>query len=168
MTDQPTAYTYEDAARLCGVTSETIRQRARRGKMRKGRPTNTNRPTVLLTQDEIEVVKSGRSLTLQPTERPDVQPDGQSSAISALNGQVAALTDHVTTLRDQLIKAEATMTVERAERIAAQAEVARFSNELLERNKVETTRDNDHDTQKAEIERLNALVSRPWWRRIVG
>jgi uncharacterized coiled-coil protein SlyX len=113
MDEQPeaTAFTYEDAARACGVTAETIRLRARRGKLRRGRPTNTGRPTVLLTEAEIAAIRAGRPFRggvtghpdVQPPgqpEQPDVQPTGQHSTISALAG-------HVTTLREQLAKGQA-------------------------------------------------------------
>jgi hypothetical protein len=113
---EATGYTYEDAARVCGVTAETIRLRARRGELRRGRPTNTRRPTVLLTEAEIAAIRAGRPFlgeasgqsTGQPVQ-PDGQPTGQPSAF-------VALSDHVTTLKEQLAKADARADRETEER----------------------------------------------------
>jgi hypothetical protein len=111
-TEEPTAYTYEDAARLCGVSTETIRLRARRGKLGKGRPTNTNRPTVLLTAADIEAISAGRSINPRPSGRPDdlfARPSGQDGRPDGQNSEIKALTDHVTTLQESL-KREQTVT----------------------------------------------------------
>lgn len=123
MNDQDaTSYTYEAAAKLCGVSAETIRQRARRGKLRRGRPNNANRPTVLLTPDEIDALRNGRpfrvTLPGQPNDDlsghvtgPDNQTAGQSSTIKAL-------TDHLDSLRQQLGRSEAAADAARQARDA--------------------------------------------------
>jgi hypothetical protein len=104
---EPIAYTYEDAGQLCGVSAETIRARARRGKLRRGRPTNSGRPTVLLTAAEVAAVSAGRpfrGVDGQPPGRPDERPSGQSPGQAAI---VEALTAHIATLREHLARIEA-------------------------------------------------------------
>lgn len=120
MTDaaEPVAYTYEDAGQLCGVSAETIRARARRGKLRRGRPTNSGRPTVLLTETEIAAITAGRpfrGVDGQPAGRPDEQPSGRPPGQAAI---IEALTAHIATLREQLARVEA--TVEAARQAAEQ------------------------------------------------
>jgi hypothetical protein len=152
--DDPIAYTYEDAARLCGVSTETIRLRARRGKLRKGRLTNTNRPTVLMTAAGIEAISAGKPLSGRPDgqiPRPDSQPSGQMSRPNGQNSEIKALTDRLATLlegldRDQaqidgLLKdlerergrvsaAERRATEERAERVAVFVKIDALAHEL--------------------------------------
>lgn len=105
-------YTYEDAARVCEVSPETIRARSRRGRLRKGKPTNSGRPTVLLSDAEIEAIRNGRPFRPdgQPPGRPDGQPSGQpsefSSLVSQLEGRIAAHEAHIATLQDWLAAVE--------------------------------------------------------------
>jgi hypothetical protein len=116
------SYTYEDAARVCEVSPETIRARARRGVLKRGRPTNSNRPTVLLSQAEIDAIRNGRPF--HPDGRPPGRPDGQSSEqsglIRALEGQIAAKDAHLAALESQLAAVE--RRADRAEERAEKAE----------------------------------------------
>ena len=115
-------YTYEDAARVCEVSPETIRARARRGRLKRGRPTNSNRPTVLLSQAEIDAIRNGRPFHPdgQPPGRLDGYPPGQSSIVTAWEGQIAAKDAHLEALQRQLAAAE--RRAERAEERAEKAE----------------------------------------------
>lgn len=115
-------YTYEDAARVCEVSPETIRARARRGRLERGRPTNSNRPTVLLSQAEIEAIRNGRPFHPpgQPPGRPGGHPSGQSNIITALEGQIAAKDAHLEILQRQLAAVE--RRADRAEERAEKAE----------------------------------------------
>jgi hypothetical protein len=115
-------YTYEDAARVCEVSPETIRARARRGVLKRGRPTNSNRPTVLLSQAEIDAIRNGRPFHPdgRPPGRPDGQPSEQISFVKALQGQITAKDAHLAALERQLAAVE--RRAERAEERAEKAE----------------------------------------------
>lgn len=135
---EPTEHTYEDAGRLCGVSSETIRHRAKRGKLQRGRPTNTGRPTVILTADDIAAISVGRPTTGQPGGAPSVQPGGQtdtrpteeanilkavlavveqSQALrAALEGEAAALREALNRERVRADQTQAELASERSHR----------------------------------------------------
>ena len=164
-------YTYEDAARACGVTTETIRQRARRGKLPRGRPTNTGRPTVLLNDKDIEAIKAGRPFFGQPVGQPSgqaTQPDGQpidqavqpsaeSLIVKVLEGETVALRVALTRERD------------RAERAETQAAEART---LAEQRNVDLMVARER-AAKAEgegkgLREALAEARRPIWRKLLG
>ena len=107
-----TEYTYEDAAKACGVSTETIRQRARRGKLSRGRPTNTGRPTVLLTGQDMAAISAGRTVDRSTSGQPDGWPDGQPS--NALEGETGILHEALARERDRADRAEVQATESRA------------------------------------------------------
>ena len=124
-------YTYEDAARICEVSPETIRARARRGRLKRGRPTNSGRPTVLLSETEIEAIRNGRPFRPdgKPPGRPDGQPAGHlsglSSIVTQLEGRIAAQEAHISTLQAWLAATE-----QRA--ISAEARAEKAEQRLIE------------------------------------
>lgn len=109
-------YTYEEAAKAAGVSTETIRLRARRGKLAWGRKTNSGRPTVLLSEQDVEALRAGHPTSIDagqptgPVMRPDGQPtgqpDGESFAIKVLADQLAWLRDQVELERAARLRAE--------------------------------------------------------------
>lgn len=133
---EPTECTYEEAGRLCGVSAETIRHRAKRGKLQRGRPTNTGRPTVLLTDLDVAAISAGRP-TVQPPGRTGGLPPGQDSVVRALEGEATALREALNRERARVDRAEAAVDQQRAELTAlhgrlerTEAEVARSRGEL--------------------------------------
>jgi hypothetical protein len=90
--------------------------------LKRGRPTNSNRPTVLLSQAEIDAIRNGRPF--HPDGRLPGRPDGcpseQSSLIRALEGQIAAKDAHLAALQSQFAAIE--RRAERAEERAEKAE----------------------------------------------
>ncbi len=139
-------HTYEEAARLCGVTVETIRQRARRNKLQRGRPTNTGRPTVLLTEQDIAAIAAGRSTSVQPSGQPSGQPD----ALAVLTGQL----EHERRRADQ-----AAERANRSEALASQRGV-----ELADA-RVRAAR---AEGEAAALREALAEARRPAWRRWLG
>lgn len=151
-------YTYAAASRICNVSVETIRARARRGKLDKGRPTNIGRPTVLMSAEDIAAISAGRPTPDHPTppaagpDRPGGGPDGgpvqpgggpddNDRTIKALDGiaaQVemlhATLKGEVVALRDALASERATNVRERAnaDRLQSELDVERLRREAIE------------------------------------
>lgn len=144
MTDG-TEYTYEDAARLCGVSSETIRQRARRKKLRRGRPTNTGRPTVLLTEQEIAAIGAGQPTGGQPSGRPD-EP-----------AELAEL------LRDQLARAEARADRSEAREVETRTLLDRQARELS----AALVRTAIAETEARTLRETLEEARRPWVARVI-
>lgn len=141
-------YTYEDAGRACGVSAETIRQRARRGKLRRGRETNTGRPTVLLTEQDIAAIAAGRPFIVQADgqpsgqvgrpdvrpsgqiEQPDVQPSAALVAVQALEGEAAALRDALDRERARVDQQQVELVELRGELASRQARLERIEADL--------------------------------------
>lgn len=121
-------HTYEAAGRICGVSGETIRHRAKRGKLRRGKPTNTGRPTVLLSEDDIRAITAGRPTSVQSVGSPPAQPSGETSIIKAMtavleqsNALRVALEGEATALRDALGRERVRVDQMQAEMAAARA-----------------------------------------------
>ena len=176
---EATEYTYEDAGRLCGVSAETIRQRARRGKLRRGRPTNTGRPTVLLTEQDIAAIAAGRPFIVQANGQPDVQPDVQPSghagwpdgqptgeapanpiAIRAHEGEAAAL-------RDALDRERGRVDQQRVEVVELRGQVERQGRELTAAL-LRTAIAEAEARGLRELHEALELARRPAWRRLLG
>jgi hypothetical protein len=90
--------------------------------LKRGRPTNSNRPTVLLSQAEIEAIRNGRPFhpAGRPPGQPDGYPSGQNSLVRALEGQIAAKDAHLAALQGQFAAVE--RRADRAEERAEKAE----------------------------------------------
>lgn len=156
-------YTYAAASRICNVSVETIRARARRGKLDKGRPTNIGRPTVLMSAEDIAAISAGRPTpdhSTPPAAGPDrpgggpdggpVQPGGgpddNGRTIKALDGiaaQVemlhATLKGEVVALRDALAGERLALASERTAIVRERANADRLRSELdVERVRRET------------------------------
>lgn len=189
--DPPIEYTYDAAARACGdgVTPETIRQKAKRGRIRKGRPTNSGRPTVLLTLAEIEAIRSARPFRGAPDGdgRPDGQPVGQPTGqptdslllVNVLEAHVQTLREELADMRRRAEKAEERTGEERAaaaeerrqaaeerERILvdAAAERRRLEDALMAAQANVATVQAALDEVRADLDRAR----RPWWRRLLN
>ena len=91
----------------------------------------------------------------------DIERRVHSMSVSP-DGQIAALSDHIASLKDQLAKAEAAREQEReahgAERAKAEAAL----------QKAESRAADDIAWHRAEIERLNLAAAKPWWRKMLG
>lgn len=158
-----TGYTYEDAARLCGVSSETIRQRARRGSIRRGRRTNSGRPTVLLTEDELRAIRGDRPVGPDAAGRDRLQPDDRTVAQPVEQPRPDEAAELVELLRDQLARAEA-----RADRAEVREVETRT---LLERQGREVTaalvRTAMAETEARMLREAMEEARRPWVARVV-
>lgn len=96
---EPIEHTYDDAGRLCGVSAETIRHRAKRGKLMRGRPTNTGRPTVILSLEDISAISAGRPTALQPGGQTGGATPGQAKEETSTIKAVLAVVEQSNALR---------------------------------------------------------------------
>lgn len=141
--------TYRQLAEHWSTTPEAARARSRRGNYQR-RTNNLGAVEVRVDMDAPVPeprgkAQDGQSRSVTPSHTPDA---GTPSAdtVKALE----TLEAHVATLKTQLEKAETTAAVER-ERVAdLTAQLLRVTNELLEARKVEQ------------------VVRRSWWARLVG
>ena len=159
--------TYQQAAKLFGVSSEAIRQRTRRLGWRSQRG-NDGKTLVLVPADA----------TVQPRVRLPVQTDSQPSVQTPVQpAEIEALSAAVNTLRDQLNKAQAMLEQDRRQHLAErtrladelQTERARHRDDIQAEKARHATDTNWH---RAEIDllqkQLTQLHAQPWWRRIFG
>lgn len=144
---------YQQLAQLWAMSPEAARTRARRGNYQR-RVGNDGQAEVLV--DTAAPVRKprppragGQSRTAATLPAPATESPPPATA-EAL-GAIAALEGHVTTLKEQLAKAEAATAAER-ERVAdLTAQLLRITADLL-------------DARKAEA----APPTRTWWARLVG
>ncbi len=109
MDDGRTPYTYEQAAAVLGINAEAVRARLRRGSLRRGPSTNDDRPTVILSPDDIATLRA----SVRQAE-PDAAADGRVDVRPGSDG--LGLKEMVELLRVQTERAD-----------AAQVEVAALS-----------------------------------------
>lgn len=102
MTDQTERLlTLAEAATLTGLTPDALRQRLKRGSIRRSVKGNDGRLRIRLADDEIAALKDGRPFSRsvgRQTEQPAEQNARDSAAIRALEA-------HVSTLKDELAAA---------------------------------------------------------------
>lgn len=154
--------TYQQAAELLGMSSEAVRQRARRRHWRT-QPGNDGKALVLVPPDEV-VRLVGRP-AVQPTVQTPVQP-AETEALSTL----------VNTLRDQLERSQNTAEAERQQHIAERERLVAEAQSLRAEHRAEleaerTRHAGDVAWHRGEIERMqkkvDELEARPWWRRLL-
>ena len=153
--------TYQQAAEILGMSSEAVRQRARRLRWRTQRG-NDGKALILVPSDEVPRL-SGRP-AVQPAVQTPVQP-----------AEIEALSTLMNTLRDQLERSQKTAEAERQQhiverdRLVAEAQATRTEH----RAELETERTRhaaDVAWHRAEIERtqkkLAELEARTWLQRL--
>lgn len=140
---------YRQLGELWKTTPEAARARARRGRF--PRRTNNVGAVEILVDTDAPIpeprgkAQDGQSRSATPSDAPHAETP-PAATVKALE----VLEAHVATLKTQLEKAETTAAVER-ERVAdLTAQLLRVTNELLEARKVEQ------------------VVRRSWWARLVG
>jgi len=136
---------YKQAGELLGITPEAARHRSRRFRWRT-RKDNDGKALILVPPDEA-VRSTVERVAHVKAEQPMPTPD-QSGEINTLNAMV-------NTLREHVLKLEADRD---RDRVQHQAELQ------AERERHAT----DTAWHRGEIERLNRLIERPWWRKIMG
>lgn len=158
-TDQE--FTLEQASDLTGRSIESLRQLARRGRIRKGRQTNSGKSTVILSQEDIDRLSKAKlqqggqptgEQVGQPPTAQNVQPEQnpyEHLVIKALNGQVDALTNHLNALKTDLEKAEARAVSAISDATASKELAAKQATELASLK-----------------ERLRLMEQRRWWQRL--
>jgi hypothetical protein len=160
-TERPTDqswFTLTEAADRTGLTVEALRQRIKRRKIRavKG---NDGRLRVHLTVADIE------ALTSQPVGRSSGQPVDNSSIVKTLQ-------DYITTLRDQLARAETMLDQARAEAGQGRGEAAEAHSMI--RGLMDTivrlhVRLEAAETEaRAAVETLERVRARGFWARMLG
>ena len=137
---------YRELAAHWQIGPDAARARVRRGNFKR-RTNNFGEVEVLMDMDapipRPRKAQDGQTRTATPTNTPNAE-----TASAATAKALEALEGHVTTLKEQLAKAETATATER-ERVAdLTAQLMRLTNELLEARK--------------------APVPRSWWQRLVG
>lgn len=146
--------TYAELAERLGTTPEAARAKANRGRWRK-QLDNTGKAKVLV---DLDAQASRTSRTRSPARTPDHRPDAQVDAHPNVQAALTALAGHITTLQEQLNKAEA-LAAGRGQEIAVERErVADLTSRLLQ-----LTADLMVIQQQAAADQR-----RRWWRRITG
>jgi excisionase family DNA binding protein len=151
--------TVGEAARVLGVSDEAVRQKAKRRTLRamKG---NDGRLRVLIDAS----LTQGR-----PT-------DDQPKATQDSTGEVSALRDMLDAVREVMTRQRTDHHAERERLIGdvdrARAEVDRLNAEL-EREREHGRElagklEDAYQEHVAALERLQAKMDRPWWRRMMG
>lgn len=147
---------YRDAGEMLGITAEAARHRARRFRW----PTqkdNDGKALILVPADEHGRTTAERLLSGRPEKA--VQPADERAVQTPVQ---QALSDLIIVLKDQLAKAEAGREQDRE---ADRAELAKVEAMLKAEGERHAA---DIAWHRAEIERLSLLLSRPWWRKILG
>lgn len=156
--------TYADAASALGMTTESIRQRARREHWRK-QIGNDGKALVLVSADTSRN-PVGDPPDEPPASRPVRRPDNDTALMQARIGDMER---HAQELRADLERerAERTQERERAEHLVGEVanlarELARVAEQAAGRERELQTRVTSAETTLAEIR------SRSWWRRLAG
>lgn len=187
--------TYADAAAALGMTTESLRQRARREHWRK-QLGNDGKALVLVTADTARSAPGDTSDDADddtPVSRPVKRPDTDSIA-SALQARISEMESRANELRGDLERerAERMQERDRAEKLVGEVadlarQLARVVDEagLRERDlqarisMADTALATAQDAMRALRERaetearlardeLAAWKARPWWRRLAG
>ncbi|RYI32890.1 MAG: hypothetical protein EON48_03950 [Acetobacteraceae bacterium] len=166
MDNDPSPYTYDQAAAVLGIQAEAVRARLRRGALRRGPRTNDSRPTVLLSQADITTIRS--SIRTQPAEPgPAASPDGdgrpdeRERTIEVLQGEAAALREALARERGRADQAAVTEAAARSE-LATERTRAAVAEAKLEAAEAALARERDR------ADRAEAEARRPWWKRLIG
>lgn len=152
--------TLEQASDLTGRSIESLRQLARRGRIRKGRQTNSGKSTVILSREDIDrlskaKLQQGGQPTGQPPTAQNVQPEQnpyEHLVIKALTGQVDVLTNHLNTLKSELEKAETAVALATSD--------ATLSKELAAQQAAELA------SLKERLRLMEQAAQRRWWQRL--
>jgi hypothetical protein len=166
MDDDPSPYTYDQAAAALGIQAEAVRARLRRGALRRGPKTNDSRPTVLLSQADITTIRSG--IRTQPAEPGpaagpdgDGRPDERERTIEALKGEAAALREALNRERGRADQAAVTEAAARSE-LATERTRSAVAEAKLAAADTALAREQDR------ADRAEAEARRPFWRRWMG
>lgn len=156
--------TYADAASALGMTTESIRQRARREHWRK-QIGNDGKALVLVPADTARN-PGGDTPDEPPASRPVRRPDNDTALMQARIGDMER---HAQDLRADLERerAERSQERERAEHLVG--EVANLARELARVAEEAAGRERELQGRVTAAEATLAEIrSRSWWRRLAG
>lgn len=159
--------TYRQAGDLLRITPEAARHRSRRFHW----PTRKDQLGKALIQVPLdEAARTGTDQPLNARLENGFVLDDTRMVKDATRGHFERPLNELTNLlKDQLAKAEAAREQDRE---AHRAELARVEAMLAKAEMAAKAERERHAGEiawhRAELERLNTLLARPWWRRIVG
>jgi hypothetical protein len=168
MTDQ--WFTYSEAATALGMTTESVRQRARREHWRK-QLGNDGKARILVPSDTDRVPTGdtpGDAIGEAPASRPVKRPD-PDTVVTTLQVRIAEMEARGAELRADLERerGERLQERDRAERLVG--EVADLARQLAIVTQEAGARERDLQVRINTTEReLAEIRARPWWRRLVG
>lgn len=165
--------TYADAASALGMTTESVRQRARREHWRK--QLGNDGKALILVPGDADRIPSGDALDDAPASRPVKRPD-TDPINAALQARITEMESRASELRGDLDRehAERLQERDRAERLVGEVaelarQLARVAEEAGERERGLHGRIAAAETDAAQVRaELSALRARPWWRRLAG
>jgi chromosome segregation ATPase len=170
--------TYSDLGERLGVSAEAARQKAIRYRWPR-QTANDGKAQVRVDLDEMKVTPSRKA-----REPADARPTAEQTPVEppADVRMLAALEEHINTLKAMVAKAEETASREReqanTERIRADGERGRAdaerarADELIRRleelRDTQAARRADTEQQLVDLKSLVDQLRRPWWKRLVG
>lgn len=167
MMTSDTWLTYAEAAASLSMTTESVRQRARREGWRRTIG-NDGRARVMLPPDTTRI-PAGATDDDAPASRSVKRPEPDPSATALLQARIADLEARAAELRGDLDheRAERLAERERAERLVGEVadlarQLARVTEEAGDRERELRDRTATAETALAEVK------AQPWWRRLVS
>jgi hypothetical protein len=170
----PLVMTYQELADRLETTPEAARQHARRKRWHRYVDNDDGMARVRVPADELERLERRRQRSVgRPSDDRDTFPEGPGALRPDLSGIVRAMSEHLTTLKEQLTKAEAEAVQARAGAERAREEAAELRGRLEAAEAAhKLALDCLLTSHREEIARLQeahqgAMESArgPWWRR---
>ncbi len=170
-------FTYSDLGARLGISAEAVRQKAIRHRWRR-QTANDGKALVLVDVDDVHVT---------PRKPSDDRSTPEESPADTRT--LAALDEHIATLRAILAKAEAATEREReradrerdrADQERGQVDVERgranglfvqvegLVADRVEEATAKVRAEAERDRLQAQVQELRAAARRPWWRRLAG
>lgn len=163
-------FTYAEAAAALGMTTESVRQRARREHWRK-QLNNEGKATILVPADTSRIPAGetgGDPSDEPPASRPVKRPE-PDAAVNVLQARIAEMEIRANELRADLDRerGERLQERDRAERLVG--EVASLAGQLARIAEEAGTRERGLQAQIMAAEaKFTEYRGRPWWRRMRG
>jgi hypothetical protein len=166
--------TYQELADRLETTPEAARQHARRKHWHRYVDNDDGMARVRVPADELERLERRRQRSLgRPPDGRDTSPEHPPAQSPDMSGIVRSMSEHLTTLKEQLAKAEAEAVQARAGADRAREEAAELRGRLEaveSAHKVALERlQATHREEIARIQEVHQTVMdwarRPWWKR---
>ena len=171
--DQGSWLTLSEAAARSGLHREALRARAKSGQLQHRR-SNRGEMLVLLPPELLTLAQSpaqGLAHHAQASAQPDTQV-AHGTAQELAQAQVEQLVELLRDVEGELSEAKATIAAlaeqVKAAQAVAVADVATARAEVAAKEQVLAELRQTIEHERARADRLDELVRRPWWRRLIG